>query len=936
MTARTPEQDGARLLAGAGLPTGDELSSGPHGSRQIRRRLTLRADEVLGEVREVREFIESAEPRAPGRRSKKGPSPWQHAQDAWRDAGVQWKGAGAPPVRKKAAPKSPAPAPAPPSAPKPQPRDVGLRRPGHKTVAAATAGLVAIGVAAFALAGGEEETGPRSDVAAATLAESTFVTDPAAKTDGLVQDLPAVAASGATVIAAGTESAGDGTPGRDRARFLHSGDAGRTWRLARVQAADGAEPAPGAKPRMLAGGEGAWAAIGQIAQPARPAQTAVPAQTVLWTSVSGKEWTRESGTGLPFGPNDRVNALTRTSSGFVAVGATSPSGKFGADTQGMVWTSSDGRTWQRAAGLAPLGIAGLGGLAASGANVVAHGTFVRTVTKTVKRKGKKKGTRKVTTTERGDGLWRSADGGRTWAAVRVPHAQGSYGPLKGVAAGPGGIYATREGKRTTGSKKKRRTAPYGVVFGSRDGAAWTSAAQLTVPAYTGIERLTGTPTGLAALVRGKGGAGTVLHSADGRTWRPGGELGAPGPGSAVAGLAVAGAGVAVVSGHRGDDGFLAVAGPSAGPAAPVEVAKVPGAVRPERTLTALAPGAPGQLVAVGSTGGDAASWIMDKSGTWTRGRSPALGGGRTAGGPGQFRQRLNDVAHGTQGWLAVGATNAPNGTSVPLVVASQDGKAWRRTTVPGGKTTSGAASGPGGYVVVGMVGGSAAAWRSADLQAWTRGGNAGKGDLDGPTWMRDVATTGKGYVAVGGRKGAGPARGGPPPGDLPAVWTSADGLKWAAAAPPALPSGIASGAFSRVVARGDTLVALGSGRTAAAANAPARSQAFYAYSADGGRTWRTSMPAGATPTTAITAATATSKGFLVAGTTGEAGRQDVVLWATSTGADWRRVTSSGTGLDGPGDQRLTALTSVGAQVMGTGISADHKGEIPTFWKTAAP
>jgi hypothetical protein len=131
-------------------------------------------------------------------------------------------------------------------------------------------------------------------------------------------------------------------------------------------------------------------------------------------------------------------------------------------------------------------------------------------------------------------------------------------------------------------------------------------------------------------------------------------------------------------------------------------------------------------------------------------------------------------------------------------------------------------------------------------------------------------------------------------------------------------------------------VATGSGRTAAAPNAPARAQAFFAHSADGGRTWRTSVPPGATPTTALTAVTATAKGFLVAGTTGEEGRQDVALWSTSTGADWRPVAAAGRGLDGPGDQRLTALAPMGGQVVGTGISADHRGEIPTLWRTPAP
>ncbi|MFC5746908.1 hypothetical protein [Actinomadura rugatobispora] len=156
-------------------------------------------------------------------------------------------------------------------------------------------------------------------------------------------------------------------------------------------------------------------------------------------------------------------------------------------------------------------------------------------------------------------------------------------------------------------------------------------------------------------------------------------------------------------------------------------------------------------------------------------------------------------------------------------------------------------------------------------------------------------------------------------------------------ASPALPAGIASGAFFQVVARGDALVALGWGRTAGAAGAPGRAAAFVAHSPDGGRTWRTSVPQGAGETTTLTAVAATSKGFLLAGSSGLPGRQDVVLWSSPGGAgDWRRVPAFGAGLDGRGDQRLTSLAVLGGEVVGTGISADHRGETPMFWRTPAP
>ena len=1110
MTARTPEQDGPRLVAGTEPPAGDGLS-GPRGSRQIRRRLAFRAADALGESSGPRD----GRPGPRGKKRKSGPSPWQRAEEAWRNADLPWNGTGeAAPAssrpdgttatgsvktstrdEKSAAGKAasgektasggtstasgkPAPGKKPATRPAAEeksargeeaasgggsapggkaassakaesgetekadrteggkpgasgknggkrqrraaaraartagvvsaaaattaadtadettgaaeeptgtaessepattsepakssepaqssepaeaseaagtpestetsggakqeeepkaaavapPRRLGLRRPPHAAVAIGVGAVVIAGAAAFAVTGGGDDAGPRSAVAAATVAEEWFGADPAAKTDGLVQDVAAVAAHGATVVAVGTETAGDGTPGRERAEFLLSQDSGKTWRLAEVRTPDGEVPAPGARPRMVAGGAGAWVAIGQAAD----------GRVAVWTSVDGRSWTQESAGTAAFGPGDRVNALVRTASGFVAAGAASPAGAPAAGGRAVVWTSADGRGWQRADRLDLPEIAAIGGLAASGDTVVAHGTFSRTTTRTVKRKGKKKGTRQVTETVRGEGMWRSADGGRTWTAVTIPQGQGAYGPVTALTAAPNGFALVREGRSETGPKKKRRTGRHGVVFGSADGAAWAPAARLTVPGYRNVERLSGTRSGLAALVRGQNNTGTVLRSSDGRTWRPAGGIGAPGPGSAISGLAAADGG-AVLTGHRGEDGFLALA-TAPGPVTTLDLAGVPGVVRPERTLAACAVDRSGRLVVVGSTGGDAAVWTSADGAAWTRGRGVAAGAGRV-GGPGQPRHRLTDVAGGPQGWVAVGQADAPRGGSAPVVAVSQDGLTWRRAGLPGGRTASGVVSGRGGYVVVGMAGGSAAAWRSTDLRSWKRGGNAGRGDLDGPTWMRDVAATSGGYVAVGGRRGTAPSgqRGGAgrAPADLPAIWRSADGLTWAAVPSPALPAGIVSGAFFQVVSRGDALVALGWGRTAPAPGAAqGRPAAFVAHSADGGRTWRAGVPQGAGETTSLTAATATPNGFLLAGVTGAPGRQDVVLWTSPGGAgDWRRLAAAGRGLTGHGDQRLTALAVRGGEVVGTGVSADHRGETPTFWRTPAP
>src|SRR5262249_19625578 len=149
--------------------------------------------------------------------------------------------------------------------------------------------------------------------------------------------------------------------------------------------------------------------------------------------------------------------------------------------------------------------------------------------------------------------------------------------------------------------------------------------------------------------------------------------------------------------------------------------------------------------------------------SWTR------AGGTGLGGPGV--QRLAAAVPGPRGWVAAGRGAAPSGGRArPLLLTSAGGAAWAPATGPSGGDgeLSGAASGAGGYVVVGFAGSSAIAWRSDDLTRWT----AGSGDLKDAK-MLDVTAVGGGYVAVGeGKNGA------------PAGWTSPDGKKWTAVSLP--------------------------------------------------------------------------------------------------------------------------------------------------------
>ncbi|MEV0404670.1 hypothetical protein [Actinoallomurus sp. NPDC050550] len=882
-------------------------------------------------------LAEAAEEPAPdGRRVPGVPtsSPWQRSNAVWHRAGIDWSRgepqrrpsppasvpvaasaaaypSGAPP----APPASPAPPPASPAPPAPPatppaespaadaepwtPPQRARRLPSIpvRPVAIAAAAVVVLGGGAYALFGtGGGDKPKKPAIPAAVAADRVFTLDPAAKTSGRAHALAAVAAAGDTVVAIGSEQGGV----YSRAQFLTSSDGGRTWRAARVRGDDGGDPPAGEYPQLVAGGGGAWAALGVTSS-----------GVVSWTSRDARSWKRTAVAGA-FGPGDKIDRLVRTRSGFVAAGTAAVKG----GTQPIVWTSRDGRTWSRigpeqlsppSAGT-PLRIYSV---AAYGDTVVAEGTLrtTTTVTKTVKKK--KKTVQQTTDRET---FWRSPDSGRSWAPVTIPQAQGSSGSVVALAATRSGLFAAREASRTTGSKKNRKTTAYAVIFGSADGQTWAPVGQLGTDGYSHLVALRGADGGLAALAAVGGGRNAALSSADGKSWRRAGDV--P-PGRVLTDVAPATAGP-VVTGRIGTaDAYLTVAG-----VGDVNLTAVPDAVHPERTLSGLVADA-GRVLAVGSSNGDAALWTSADGSAWTRATLPA----------GAPPRQILDAVHGTAGWLAVGHAGGR-----PLVLMSADGGSWQN--VQGGKAfdTAGlapvaAAANGGAYVVVGRSGDGAGAWFSTDLKNWAGAGSAGKGDLpgtgDAPRWMGDVTAGSTGFVAVGGQTKNKTAQ--------PAVWTSPDGKKWTLSpAAPTLPQGAAAGSLTSVVARNGVLVATGVTGAAGVTGPPAAdapgTAAFAEVSADGGRTWQPVSLPGAGQGTAVTAATATAHGFVLAGAAGS----DVVLWTSADGRTWRSSRPAGLGLNGLGTQRLTGLTVTGGTLVGVGFTGDASGDVPTLWRRPIP
>ncbi|MCO6007666.1 hypothetical protein NE236_22060 [Actinoallomurus purpureus] len=880
-------------------------------------------------------LAEAAEGASDGRRVPGVPSssPWQRSNGVWHRAGIDWSRAepeprpSAPasvPVAASAAaypsaasaaqrptaavpPAAPA-VPATPSvvAPEEPAADAVPWTPPTRTrrlpsvplrpVAIGAAAVIVLGGGAYALfgTGGDEPKKPAAPVPVA--ADRLFTLDPAAKSSGRSHALTAVAAAGGAIVAIGSEQGGV----YSRGQFLTSADGGRTWRVARVRAADGGDPPPGEYPQLVAGNTGGWAALGVTSS-----------GVVSWTSHDSRSWTRAAVAGA-FGPGDKINRLVRTGSGFVAAGTGAVKG----GTQAIVWTSRDGRAWTRLGpeqlspqpGGTPLSISSV---AAYGDTVVAEGTLRTTVTVTKKVKKKKKSVQQTVVRE---AFWRSPDSGHSWAPVTIPQAQGSSGNIVALVGTRSGLFAAREASRTTGSKKHRRTTSYAVIFGSADGQTWAPIGQLGVDGYSRLGALRGADAGLAALVPVGAGKTAVLTSADGKSWQRAGDV--P-PGRNLTDVAPAAAG-AVVTGRLGTgDAYLSVAG-----AGDVNLTAVPDAVHPERTLTGVVSDA-GRVIAVGGSSGDAAVWTSPGGSAWTRATLPA----------GTPPRQIVDAVHGAAGWLAVGRAGGR-----ALTLMSSDGGSWQ--FVPGGKVFGGsglvpvaAAANGGAYVVVGRQNDTAAAWYSTDLKNWAWSGNAGKGDLvgtgDAPKWMGDVTAGPAGFVAVGGQTRNKTAQ--------PAVWTSPDGKKWALSpAAPVLPQGAAAGSLTSVVARGGVLVATGVTGAAGVTGPPAAgapgSAAFATVSADGGRTWQPIALPGAGQGAAVTAGTATAHGFVLAGTTGS----DVVLWTSPDGRTWRSSRPHGTGLDGLGTQRITGLTVAGGTLVGVGFTGDATGDVPTLWRTPIP
>jgi hypothetical protein len=781
-------------------------------------------------------------------------------------------------------------------------RRAGPGRRSRRTVRIAVPVIVVVAVAALALAlltGHGPKVGPATSDQHKTpntaaprlpLGAVTFDTYPGQQQRGVFQVINRIVAVGSTMVTTGSQT----SDGVVRQQFLVSTNAGASWHLAPVHSPGGGQAALGHSATLLAGGPGGWVATGPQA---------------IWTSPNGLTWTLAATHGIkPQMSGDAVWVLNKTSTGYLAAGTGKGSGQ-GQHT-GVIWTSRDGLTWQRATA-APLGLAGPGETVQSISYVTSRGNATVISGAVTARTGTY------------SAAWLSTNGGTAWTRLKIPADHGAGTTISGVASDGSGLIAVRPGRTPTG-------APDGIAYFSADGRTWQYAATIEPDPNTGgwtPSVVKGSSYGF--VVTGTTAEGQLVartSTGTGTSWLPTGPLGHASVAS-VSGATVAPGGTVVAIGATAASKIsqqpVFLEATTDGTVRSVSLAGIAGATIPEMKINSTAV-AGGLQIAVGSANGYPAVWRRTSAGAWTLVSSLGL----VAADP--HLRALTSVTHGPAGWLAVGAPG-------PVVLTSADGEIWG---VAGGNITQdlagvsavAATSGPAGYVIVGRLvaaGGGCVAdvWWSANMTSWTRAHDVN--DTDGSSQVLAVAAGAHGFVSVGSHN------------SQPAVWTTTNGRAWKTIVlPPPVKGGgevggASAGALQQVAINGNRVVALGQatiGKGPAIGSATGTEPGavpFAELSADGGATWQQVPFSSPGPYTSFTALTANGAGFTAAGLFGQPGQQDVALWASTTGGSWKPYQSGG--LNGSAAWQIDTMTRSGAQVAGIGtIITQQSQQTVTF------
>jgi hypothetical protein len=751
-----------------------------------------------------------------------------------------------------------------PPTPDTGPIKVRRRRFRAATLALPVVVLVAVALLALALLTGHapklgplessQKGNPGTGAQQSGLVTAALGTYAGQQARGVFQTVNRVVSSGNTIVAVGVQTSG----GVARQQFFVSANGGASWQLAPVHAPGGGQPALGYTAGLLAGGPGGWLAIGSQA---------------IWTSPNGLTWTLAATHGIePQLPGDQVWVVTRTADGYLAAGEAAAGG---GTTQAVIWTSPDGLTWHRTTGLTVPGARALNISYATwhGADTVIAGAL----------------------SNGESGAWLSTDGGTSWTPVTIPADHGAGPAITGLGFDASGLIAVRSGRSPSGAQD-------GVSYFSPNGQAWVYAA--TIGATGGLSPRVVKGSAYGFVVTGTDATGNLVaytSAGTGTAWQPTASLGSAAT-EAVMGAAVASAGTIVAIGSTAASNLgqqpVFLEADTAGSVRQVPLAGIPGATIPQLGVNGLAV-ADGQQIAVGSADGYPAIWRKAKGvgevggGSWTLVTSFSL-----ASSAGPRLASLSSVAHGAEGWIAVGVPG-------PTVLTSTDGITWQAATGPIARDLAGVAgvavtAGPTGYVIVGKLvakGGACVAdvWYSPNLVDWTRAHDVN--DATGSSQVLAVTAQPHGFLSVGSHNGQ------------PAVWTTVNGSSWTTTLLPP-PPGDTGGVLEQVAVNGSRVVAMGE-QIAGNVTTP-----LVELSTDGGKSWAQVQLTSPGPNTVVTALTASGNGFTAAGQYGQPGQQDAAVWTSTSGVNWQVSDVIGPGVGGQNE--IAALVSSGTTVTGIG------------------
>jgi hypothetical protein len=746
-----------------------------------------------------------------------------------------------------------------PPTPDTGPVKVRRRRFRAATLALPVVVLVAVALLALALLTGHapklgplessQKGNPGTGAQQSGLVTAALGTYAGQQARGVFQTVNRVVSSGNTIVAVGVQTSGGGVA---RQQFFVSANGGASWQLAPVHAPGGGQPALGYTAGLLAGGPGGWLAIGSQA---------------IWTSPNGLTWTLAATHGIePQLPGDQVWVVTRTADGYLAAGEAA-AGR--GTTQAVIWTSPDGLTWHRTTGPTAPGVRALNISYATwhGADTVIAGAL----------------------SNGESGAWLSTDGGTSWTPVTIPADHGAGPAITGLGFDASGLIAVRSGRSPSGAQD-------GVSYFSPNGQAWVYAA--TIGATGGLSPRVVKGSAYGFVVTGTDATGNLVaytSAGTGTAWQPTASLGSAAT-EAVMGAAVASAGTIIAIGSTAASNLgqqpVFLEADTAGSVRQVPLAGIPGATIPQLGVNGLAV-ADGQQIAVGSADGYPAIWRKAAGGSWTLVTSLSL-----ASSAGPRLASLSSVAHGAQGWIAVGVPG-------PTVLTSTDGITWQAATGPIARDLAGVAgvavtAGPTGYVIVGKLvakGGACVAdvWYSPNLIDWTRAHDVN--DATGSSQVLAVTAQPHGFLSVGSHNGQ------------PAVWTTVNGSSWTTTLLPP-PPGDTGGVLDQVAVNGSRVVAMGE-QIAGNVTTP-----LVELSTDGGKSWAQVQLTSPGPNTVVTALTASGGGFTAAGQYGQPGQQDAAVWTSTSGVNWQVSDVIGPGVGGQNE--IAALASSGTTVTGIG------------------